>query len=403
MFNKLKIAAMAALFSTAIVSDVQALDWYRWRGPDLNGISKETGWKADAANNPKILWKAEVGMGFASFSVSEGRFYTSGNASETDTVYCFDANTGKEIWKQSYACGLDAKYYEGGTSATPTVDGKNVYTLSKRGHLYSFDAATGKINWSKNIAEEVGAKLPTWGYASSPLVEGDLLVVNVNKAGVAVDKATGNVVWKTEPDAAGYASAVPFDNEGKRALAFFGKETLFSVEPKTGQILWQHPWKTQYDVNAADPIFNGNQVFLSSSYGKGCTLVEFKGGQTKEVYMNKNMMNHFNSCVLLDGFLYGVTGQSGKTCHLICLEWKTGEIKWQEASVGLGSLMAADGKLIVLGAKGELIIAKAQTTAFEAISRGQILGGKCWTVPVLANGKIYARNAAGNVVCVEAK
>src|SRR5580765_4692585 len=122
----------------------RAEDWPNWRGPDHNGISKETGWTTKwPANGPKKLWQAEVGIGFGSFSVSQGRVYTSGNAKGKDTVFCFDATSGKERLKHAYAAKLDPKYYEGGPSATPAVDGDRVYMFSKRGMLHCLDAAKG--------------------------------------------------------------------------------------------------------------------------------------------------------------------------------------------------------------------------------------------------------------------
>src|SRR5690606_14448176 len=133
----LKVLSFALLSSWLCSTTLYASDWYRWRGPDLNGISKETDWLAQwPAEGPKQLWKANVGTGFSSVSVSEGRVYTMGNENDTDTVYCLDAKTGKEIWKHSYPCPLDPNVYEGGPNATPILDGKNVFTLSRKGDLF---------------------------------------------------------------------------------------------------------------------------------------------------------------------------------------------------------------------------------------------------------------------------
>jgi outer membrane protein assembly factor BamB len=398
----------AALLFVALVSlsprpsIAAGVDWYRWRGPDLNGISTETGWSAAwPAGGPKKLWEAQVGIGFASFSVSDGRVFTTGHANKKDTVYCFDAATGKELWKYSFSHPLGDKYYEGGTSATPTVDGKVVYSLSKQGHLFCFDIATGKIVWANNLAEDHGAKVPEWGFASSPVVVSNLLLLNAGTAGLALNKNTGHPVWNNGKEAAGYASAVPFVADGQRRVAIFGAKALYALDLASGKKLWEYPWKTSYDVNAADPIFIGNRVFLSSSYGKGCGLVEFKGGQAMKVYENKYMRNHFNSCVLIGDHLYGTTGESGQASYLMCLDLKTGQPKWQEKSVGLGALMAADGKLIVQGETGELLIVKAQPEKFEALARAKVLTSKrCWTTPVLSQGRIYCRSSEGQVVCL---
>ncbi|HSH14535.1 MAG TPA: PQQ-binding-like beta-propeller repeat protein, partial [Verrucomicrobiae bacterium] len=140
-----RIALFSAALTLAATAAVQSADWPRWRGPDLNGISKETGWSPKALNDePKILWRAKIGMGFSSFVVADGRVFTTGNTADTDTLFAFDADTGKELWKHSYAEPLDPKYYDGGTSATPTVDGDTVYQLSRKGQLIALEAATGK-------------------------------------------------------------------------------------------------------------------------------------------------------------------------------------------------------------------------------------------------------------------
>jgi outer membrane protein assembly factor BamB len=397
--------AMAALIAWfGLVTGAEAADWPRWRGPDLNGISRETGWSArwpDAG--PKQLWKAAVGIGFSSVSVSEGRVYTMGNRNDTDTVFCFDAESGAVIWKHSYPSPLGDKYYEGGPSVTPTVDGAHLYSLGRQGDVFCFDKASGKILWSKNLATELSAKLPEWGFGGSPLVRGEMVILNVGKAGAALNKKTGKLVWKTGPEASGYATPVPFDFNGKEALAVFGAKAVYAIDPGTGAELWSFPWTTSYDVNAADPIISGTFMFVSSGYQTGGGLIDFKDGTPKLVWSGQEMHNQFNTCVLIDGQLYGTSGQNGRAADLRCVDFMTGQVRWKEPSIGLGSLMAADGKLSVLGEKGELVIAEANPREFKALSRAQILGGRCWTMPVLSNGRIYGRNARGELVCVDVR
>lgn len=398
-------AGMKLLF-VAIVSLLAhqglALDWYRWRGPDLNGISKETGWTtAWPKEGPRQLWKANVGLGFSSMSVSEGRVYTMGNRNDQDTVYCFDAASGNEVWKHTYEEPLDPRYYEGGTSGTPTVDGHTVYTLSRKGNLFALEAATGKVQWSKNIAKEFGVAIPEWGFAGSPLVEGDLLILNAGTQGTALNKRTGARVWSTGKNRCGYSTPVPFDAKGRRAVVLFGGQHLAAIEVKTGKEIWTFPWKTSYDVNAADPIIAGDKMFVSSGYRTGGALLDLTGGRPSVVWKNQNMHNQLNACVLINGYLYGTSGQSGHAGDLRCVDFKTGDVKWKEASAGLGALMAADGKLIVLSEKGELIIAEATPEKFKPLARAQVLGGKCWTTPVLSHGRIYCRNSQGALVCVD--
>jgi outer membrane protein assembly factor BamB len=380
-----------------------ALDWPRWRGPDLNGISQETGWSVSwPATGPRPVWRAEVGIGFAAVSVAEGRVYTMGNRNDQDTVYCFDESTGREIWKHSYAAKLDAKYYDGGPSATPTVDGNRVYTLSKTGHLFCLEADTGKVVWDRNLSEELGVSIPTWGFAGSVLVEGDALYCNVGSRGTALEKATGKLIWTTGTTEAGYATPVPFVMEGRKGLLIFAARSLVAVDPTHGDELWSHPWVTQHRVNSADPIVQGNLVFISSGYSRGAALLRVAGGTPSVVWESrKNMRNQHSSSVLIDGSLYGFDGDNNS--DLRCVDFMSGAIQWSQRGLGKGTLMAADGKLIILSEKGELVIADADPASFKALARAHVLGGRCWTQPVLANGRIYCRNAAGHLVCLDVR
>jgi outer membrane protein assembly factor BamB len=393
-----RFVILVALLLTPLA--LRAGDWPRWRGPHLNGISDERGWFVPwPADGPKILWRASVGTGFSSFAVSRGRMFTMGNTNGMDSVWCFDAASGRVLWKHSYACPLAPRFYEGGTLATPTVDGESVYTISKKGHLFRLNAASGVVAWSKNITEELNLKLPEWDLAGSPFIEGDLLVLNVGSAGAALDKHTGKVIWSTGTNACGYSTPVPFHAGDKRAVVVLSAESVVAVELRTGRELWRHAWLTSRAVNAADPIFDGERFFISTS--DGCALIRLNDGQPERVWkLTKAMRNYFNPCVLLDGHLYGINGTTHRPTELTCIELATGAVKWSEPGFGSGALMVADGKLILLD-KGQLSIIEASPAAFKPLARATILAGKCWTVPVLANGRLYARNAAGDVVCVE--
>jgi outer membrane protein assembly factor BamB len=241
--------------------------------------------------------------------------------------------------------------------------------------------------------------MPTWGFAGSVLVRDNRLFVNVGTYGSALD-LQGNLIWTTGSEAAGYSSYVPFTMDGREQLAVFGAKAVAAVDPTTGKVQWTHPWKTSYDVNSADPIILGNEVFISSGYGTGAALLRVAGGQPKQVWKGKSVMrNQHNNCVLIDGFLYGFDGD--KNSDLKCIEFKTGKERWAQEGLGKGALIAADGKLIINSEKGELVVAAADPAGFKAMARAQILGSKCWTAPVLANGRIYMRNEKGDVACVD--
>ena len=370
-------------------------DWPNWRGPDHNGISKETGFKtAFPAGGPKILWKANVGTGFSSFAVAKGKAYTMGNADDKDTIYCWDAQTGQEVWKYSYQQRLGDKYYEGGTHSTPTVSDGKVYTASKYGHLCCLDAETGKVIWEKNAAN----KAPTWGFASSPLIQGRLVIYNMGPAGLALNKEDGKIVWNSGTDASGYATPVPYKHEGRDALALFGSTACVGVLAETGRELWRFGWRTQYDANAADPIIQDDKVFISSGYGAGSAQFTIGRGQPNQVWRNRDMRNHFNSCVLWKGYLYGFDEST-----LVCMDWEAGKVAWKQQQLGKASLMVAGGVLVILSEKGELVFAEPDSKGFKPLGQAQVLQRKCWSTPVLSNGRVYCRNAKGDVVCVDVK
>lgn len=403
MVKRMRISSFThcAAVSVLGVSLLQAADWPVWRGPAHDGISPEKEWRSQWTSDPKVLWEAEVGLGFSTFVVADGRVFTTGHADDKDTVFCLDAQTGKEIWKHSYPADLGDKYYEGGTSATPTIDGGKVYHLSRWGDLFCFDAATGKVVWEKNVQKETDANIPDWGFAGAPLVQDKLLILNVGKAGMAVDKNTGKIAWKSEADTAGYSTPFPLTRDGKKIAIIGSARSYIAVEVATGMPVWEHEWTTRYGVNAAAPILSGDTLFISSGYNKGCTLLKLTKSQPEIVWVNKDLKNQFNSSVLVNGHLYGIDGDSNSRSALRCVRLADGEVMWTEKDIGFGSLMAADGKLIVLSAKGELVIAKASPEKFDEISRVQVLSGKCWSVPVLANSRLYVRNAEGHVVCLD--
>jgi outer membrane protein assembly factor BamB len=380
----------------------QAVDWYRWRGPDLNGTSSETGWSTQwPAEGPKQLWKASVGIGFSSVAVSQGRVLTMGNAGGQDTVFCFNADSGEVLWKQSYSCGLRPQYYEGGTSSTPTIDEGRAYTLGKEGQLYCFDLASGNVLWHKSLAEDPGVPMPRWGFAGSPLVLGNRLLLNAGSAGTALDKMTGKVLWSSGNGAAGYATPVPATVGTQQCILVFSSKALVGTTVQEGHELWRFPWVTHWDLNIADPIVDGNRVFLST-FDQGAALLSISEAGTTTLWRNKSLANHFNSSILYQGLVYGIDGNTDKPpAEFHCLDFTSGELKWKYSGLGFGAFMIADGKLIVLSEKGELVIAPASGAGFKAVARAQVLGGKCWITPVLSNGHIYCRNAQGVLVCLD--
>lgn len=389
------IAVVLSLCGTA-----HAVDWPHWRGPNYNGISDETGWNAKwPGGGPKVLWTADIGIGFSAVVVSDGKAYTMGNADDKDTVFCFNAETGKKVWTYSYPEKLDPKYYEGGTLASPTVADGKLYTISKYGKAFCLDAGSGKVIWKTDLLKNMGFKRTTWGFSGSPFISGDLVIFNVGSKGVALDKTNGKLVWENGKGAGGYATLVPYKLGGRKCLALFGSQGLVGLDAAKGEELWNFEWKTKYDVNAADPIIVGDRIFISSGYGTGCALLKISADRATQVWRNTNMGNKMNGCVHWQGHIYGVS-ENG---NLKCLDIKTGDEVWSQGGFGSGSLSMAGGKLLVLGDKGTLVVAPADPGGYEPISSAKILSGRCWTVPVLANGRLYTHESKGHMVCLDLK
>ncbi len=406
--NKL---AFPLLISAALAS-ASAADWPRFRGADYTGVSGEKNWLgAWPGGQPKQLWKKNVGTGYSSLAVADGRVYTVGNANDQDTIYCFDARSGAELWKVSYPQKLDPKYYEGGPSATPTLSEGRLYLISKQGEVRCLEAATGKEVWMRDVQKEYGLAHPEWGFAGSPLLLDNVLFLNAGTHGLALDARNGDRVWISGTDAAGYGSPVPFTFHGQPAVAMFAAKALVVADAKTGKELTRFPWETQYDVNAPDPVVVGDHLFITSGYkflegpgtGASGALVRPVAGQSEKVWHSKELASQLSTPVLLGGYLYGLSGNGDRPGHLRCLDAKTGEVKWSSPAAPMGNLTAADGKILWATGNGELVVVEADPTAYKEIVRAQVSGGKVWSAPVLANGKLYLRNSKGDVVCVDVK
>ncbi|MFA6545166.1 MAG: PQQ-binding-like beta-propeller repeat protein [Limisphaerales bacterium] len=390
--RRLSACLLGTVLSASAASAQETFDWPQWRGPRRNGISAEkdfvTSWPKEG---PHRVWTARVGVGYSSVAVVGGRLYTMGNVSDVDHVMCLDVATSKLLWDYRYPCAAADPNGYPGPRCTPTVDGNLVFTVSRNGHVLCLNATSGALVWTKNLVGDFGGRIPQWGFAGSPLVEGDLLILETGASGrstAALDKKTGRVVWANGNSAAGYGSPIAFDLARDRAVAVFSASGLTGRAASNGRILWHYNWRTSYDVNATTPIIFDDKIFISSGYGSGCALLQVSAGSVQSVWSNKNMRNHMNSCVLWQGHLYGFDeGQ------LRCLDVITGAVKWSTPTYGKGSLMLADGRLILYGERGRLGLADASPAGFQEITAAQILGGSStWAPPVLANGHIYCRS-----------
>lgn len=385
-----------ALIGVAVATGAVAAEWPQWRGPDRDGISSEQGWLKDGAA-PRTVWEASVGSGYSSVAVKGGKLYTMGNSGDTDSVLCFDAVKGTQVWKQSYPCGGGG--YPG-PRATPTVDGKSVFTLSREGLLLCLDADSGTITWKRDIKSDMGVAIPQWGFASSPLVLDKSLIVNVGRHGLAVDKRTGKTLWESGKDGASYAAVVAVNRGGTQTLLVFAAKGLVSVDAATGAKQWEFPWKTSYDVNAPDPVACGDKVLLTSGYGRGGALLQMGAGAPKVLWETKTLASHFASPVFWKDCIYGVTGNTGGG-EVCCVDPASGQAKWTSKDAGFCALTLADGKLVLLNEHGTLKVADAVPDGYHERLSAKVLDGTCWTAPVVSGGLVYVRNDKGHLLALD--
>ena len=373
-------------------------DWPNFRGPGHDGISSEKGITTTWTDSLPLVWSAEIGSSFSSFAAVGDRIYTCGTEDQKQTLFCLNAQTGKIIWRNRFESAFNNSYGDG-ARATPTVNDGRVYIQGAHGRLLCVDAATGKDVWDKTFKHE-----PRWGYSGSVLIEGDLAIASGGKgegALVAFDKKTGKQIWTCGDDPSGYATPYPFDFAGKRYIVGFTGNSVIIAEAKTGKLALRKAWATSYDVNAAAPIFHDGHLFITSGYKTGCALLKLSasgdGLAAQEVWRSKVFMNKFQSCILHDGYLY-----SSDQKALVCAAFLTGEEKWRINRSKHGTLVLAEGNLLLLTQEGQLQIAPASPEGFSPTTRADILSGRCWTVPVLHQGRLYARNLK-RVVCFNLK
>jgi len=382
----------------------RSADWPQWLGPGTDGVSaEELPLEIDLSN---VTWTADLGIGFSSFSVAEGRVFSMGHSEGKETVWCLDEKDGSLIWSDSYPADLMPNLHEGGPGATPTVDGNRVYTMSKDGQLRVYETSTGKILWTKDMMALSGMRrIPEWGFTGSPLILDDQVLIEAG-ATFSFDKETGEEEWRSEDYRPAYGTPQIFEVEGQQRIATLKTDGLVILDPSDGTTLGFSMWRTSFQTNSTTPLAVGNgRLFISTGYDQGCALFQFSNGKLNKIYENKNMCNHMGNSVLIDGHLYGFDGTAhrGRPVEFTCLDLETGEKKWHFEDYRYGSIMAAGRDLIVLTETGELLIGVASTEGFRPRVRHQILQGRCWTPPVLANGVVYARNAAGKMVAIRVK
>ena len=372
--------------------------WTDFRGPNRDGRYAQstirTDWPIDGLTP---VWRQPIGGGYASFTVANGRAFTTEQRRDQEVVTSYDLATGRELWSHSW----DAHFREAlggpGPRATPTWFEGRVYALGATGFFWCLDAQTGEVVWQRNILEDSQATNLEWAMASSPLLEDDLVVVQPGGGDgwsvVAYDRHTGDVVWHALDDVQSYTSPMSVTLAGQRQVLAVTAERVVGLDVDDGRLLWEHPWSPSTVPNIAQPIvIDDNQVFLSASYGHGSTLIELvpRDGQilVETIWSNNRMKNRFGSSVLHEGYIYGLDESI-----LACIDASTGELQWKGGRYGYGQLLLAGDHLVVLTEDGDLALVRATPDRHEEIANSLALDGKSWNVPALADGRLLVRNA----------
>lgn len=427
----------------------QGVDWPKFLGPTSDSKSSEKGlvtpWEK---TGPRIVWQRKIGEGYGIGSVSRGRYFQFDRYGDAARLLCLKSETGEELWKFDYPTDyVDLYGYNGGPRASPVVDHERVYVYGAEGMLHCLNVVDGSVVWKCDTIAEFGVIQNFFGVGSTPVIYKDLLLVMVGgsppedkqlppgqldrvspngSALVAFDKYTGEVRYKTGQDLASYASLRLAAIEGKPWCLAFCRAGLLGIEPDTGRVGFEFPWRARIleSVNASTPVVAGDQVFISETYGVGSALLKVKKGRLEVVWQDderrreKSFKAHWNTPVLIDGHLYGCSGRNPPDAEQRCIEWNSGKIRWTELTQIRTSLLWVDGHFVCLGEYGALQLWKVNPDKLEIVSEVKLrdpnaagptipgleppglLKSPCWAAPILSHGLMYVRGD-DRVVCLE--
>jgi outer membrane protein assembly factor BamB len=422
-FNPFKLfyastsAVTAALLSCLTPTILHATDWPQWRGPNRDGVSQEQGllkeWPKDG---PKLVWQVkDIGAGFSTPAIVGERIYVMGNeGTNNEFVQALSAADGKKIWSTTVGKvgNPDQQPSYPAARSTPTVDGDKIYALGSDGDIVSLEAANGKLRWSKNLRTDFGGVPGRWAYSESPLIDGDTLVCSPggSTSVVALNKKSSAVIWKAivpggEP--AAYTSAMVIKSGGVKQYVQMLEKGLVGLDAKTGRVLWRaNKTVSKFGATIPTPVVYDSEVYSAGS-GSGGALVRLKAGDGKveaeQVYFSPKLPTAIGGAVKVGDLLFG-TGANG----LVCSDFATGEIKWEDRALGSASLCYADGNLFLHGENGEVALVAAAADGYHEKGRFKPSeqpnhgSAKAWAYPALANGKLYIRDT-GSLWCYDVK
>ncbi len=387
------------LASVITAQTIPSADWPQWRGPDRNGISRETGLAQSwPAGGPPLAWSAGgLGNGYGTVSVQGDRVFVQGLRGRQTILHSLNRADGRYVWSKTLGNGGDNDRGPGPRS-TPTLDGDRVYAITEGGEVACLRAADGTMVWQRNLLRDFGGRNISWLVSESPLVDGDRLIVSPggpNAGMAALDKMTGRTVWVARElsDEAGYAAPVVVEVNGVRAYTTFTSAAAVGVRASDGKVLWRYRQAANNVANIATPVVSGDQVFYTSAYGTGGGLVKLTAANgeisAREVYFTRDMQNHHGGVVLVDGTLYGFNN-----AILTALDFASGKMLWRHRSVGKGAVTYADRRLYLVGEDRVVGLAEVSPAGYRETGRFQIAdeGWPTWAHPVVAGGRLYIRN-----------
>jgi outer membrane protein assembly factor BamB len=398
-------------------------DWPTFLGPNADGSSPEKGiLTAWPKAGLKQLWECSLGVGYAPPVVANGRLFHFDRFGDNARVTARNAETGELIWKFEYPTAYEDIYgYDSGPRACPVVDGDRLYVHGAEGMLYSLTAADGMEVWKVDTKATYRFHQNFFGVGSVPVVDGDLLIVPVGgspkgprptdlrmakgdgSAIVAFDKKTGEERYKFGDELASYASPTIATIGGKRVGLYFARGGLLGFDPRAGKQLFHYKWRSRLEesVNASNPVVVGDTVLLTECYEKGAALVKVAAdGKLGTVWsdaekdtLDKSLMGHWCTPAYHDGFVYGSSGRHTNEASLRCVDWKTGDVKWEERRTTRTMLLKVDGHLVSFAENGELRLVKLNPQKYEEVARWEVPGltYPSWAPPILSRGLLYLR------------
>ncbi|QEF96622.1 outer membrane biogenesis protein BamB [Stieleria maiorica] len=406
-----RLAGLPVLL-TLVYTFAPADDWPQWRGPERDGKSSESGlldsWPAAG---PKLLWQTDdLGDGYSTPSAAGGIAYVISNKSlAAEEVVALSLSDGSKLWATKIGpVGKNQGPQYPGTRSTPTIDGDKLYALGSDGDLACLDAKSGSIKWSKNLRSDFGGKPGKWAYAESPLIDGDALICSPGGSEatvVALNKSDGKPIWKAplaQADDAGCSSPVVATIAGTKQYVLFLSKGVVGLKAETGELLWRYTGTSDKDANVQTPVVSGNLVYTGAGrVGGGLVRVSAGESEPEEVYFERTMPSGMGGNILVDGLLFGTSGPTQ-----ICIDFETGDIKWQDRGIGAASLCYADGKIFSHGENNDVAVIEATGEGYKELTRFTPPGaptevkGKAWTYPIIVDGKLVIRHG-GTIWCYD--